>query len=251
MSLDWVAKIISTVTGKSLSDYCDDNILSPLELKDLAYKIQLHDRTRLVGQHQRLADGTLTLKPYLPNTQYALDNPGVGGLSAWSTALDYLKFLSIFLNQGKGWNGARILSPESITEMLRNQIEHVHTPLHSRFRSSNPFMSYDVTFDPRVKLGWGLAFMLTLDSIPTGRSPGSGTWAGLGNCYYAVDPTRGIASIIMCQNLPFYDTHVLKPWAKAETAVYDALASKDDISAIWNTKFSVLLTCREALRGLP
>lgn len=57
---------------------------------------------------------TRTLPTALPSA-----NPGVGG-SAISTARDYLRFLLMLLNDGT-WEGQRILRPETVRELLRDQ----------------------------------------------------------------------------------------------------------------------------------
>ena len=38
---------------------------------------------------------------------------------------------------------------------------------------------------------WGLAYMISTEQAPTGRSAGSLAWAGLANTYYWLDPASG------------------------------------------------------------
>jgi len=73
--------------------------------------------------------------------------------------------------------------------------------------------------DPRLIVGpaatsGGLGFLITADQVPGKRSPGSLSWGGINNTFFWIDPTRGIAGVIMMQYLPFADAEAL--------AVYDA-----------------------------
>ena len=59
--------------------------------------------------------------------------------------------------------------------------------------------------------------------MPGGRSPGSLAWAGLGNTYFWIDPTKGIAGVILMQLIPFADPKALALLDSFEKAVYGAL----------------------------
>jgi len=70
---------------------------------------------------------------------------------------------------------------------------------------------------------WGLGFLLNPEPGPFGRSANSLTWAGLPNCYYWIDPAKGIAAVILMQLLPSGDLPALKTYAGFEAAVYASL----------------------------
>ena len=61
---------------------------------------------------------------------------------------------------------------------------------------------------------WGLGFLITADDVPGKRSAGSLSWGGINNTYFWLDPSRGVAGVILMQFLPFADPQAL--------AVYDA-----------------------------
>lgn len=71
--------------------------------------------------------------------------------------------------------------------------------------------------------GWGLTFMLA-NSEATGRSKGTGHWAGLANIWWWCDREKGVAGIVASQVLPFGDAKVLGLWAGVEAEVYKGLA---------------------------
>lgn len=58
----------------------------------------------------------------------------------------------------------------------------------------------------------------------TGRSAGTGHWAGLANLWWWCDRENGVAGIICSQILPFVDMKVLGLWAGIEAQVYGALS---------------------------
>lgn len=74
---------------------------------------------------------------------------------------------------------------------------------------------------PGQKQGWGLTFMLS--DGPTGRSAGTGHWAGLPNLYWWCDRAQGLAGIICSQILPFADPQVLGLWVALESGIYKGL----------------------------
>ena len=62
--------------------------------------------------------------------------------------------------------------------------------------------------------------MVNEEPGPDGRGAGSLAWAGLGNCYYWLDPKAGVAGVILMQILPFADPRALEVFSAFERAVY-------------------------------
>jgi CubicO group peptidase (beta-lactamase class C family) len=90
-------------------------------------------------------------------------------------------------------------------------------------KTAVPHLSQDAEFFPGMVKKWGLGFMLSTEPVPGGRSAGSLAWAGLGNTYFWIDPSRGIAGVILMQLLPFADPKALALLDAFERAVYGAL----------------------------
>ena len=86
-----------------------------------------------------------------------------------------------------------------------------------------PGYSNDVDMLPGIEKTWGLACMINQDQASTGRSAGSLSWAGLANCYYWIDPARGIGGAYMTQILPFVDAKSYGLYLDFESAVYSNL----------------------------
>ena len=70
---------------------------------------------------------------------------------------------------------------------------------------------------------WGLGFQLAAEKLPNRRTPGSGTWAGIFNTHFFIDPKREIGVVVMMQTLPFYDEASMTVYAGVEEAVYGNL----------------------------
>ena len=96
--------------------------------------------------------GADTLKLFLelfPCTTAAEFQSGGGGLS--STAADYLKIITCFLNEGVGANGARILKAETVKMMFQNSLTpELTAKLENPVESSRAELSNTI---PNLQLG--------------------------------------------------------------------------------------------------
>ena len=90
----------------------------------------------------------------------------MGGGGLYSTALDYLKFVRMILDAGRG-NGNQVLKPETVAAMSSNQIGDLRVrPL----RTAIPSLSNDAEFFPGLPKTWGLSFMINEeDARPAAR----------------------------------------------------------------------------------
>src|SRR3712207_1375615 len=118
IGIDWAGLAVEAVTGQRLEEVLRERILGPLGMEDTAFRIGEAQRARLASMHARGPDGRLSAIPFeVP--QDPEFHMGGGGL--YGTAPDYLRFCRMVLNGGT-LDGARILSPETVAEMGRNQI---------------------------------------------------------------------------------------------------------------------------------
>jgi CubicO group peptidase (beta-lactamase class C family) len=216
VNIDWVGLLVEAFSGQRLDAYFRDHIFTPLGMKDSDFLPTDAMRARQTHYHQRGADGALTSQP--------LETPftpeffaGGGGL--YSTASDYLTFTRMILNNGR-FNGARILKPETVAMMNRNQIGDIEAGI---LKTTTPARSADVDFFPGISLKWGLGYMINVQPGPNGRSAGSLTWAGIFNTYYWIDPKRRVTGVIMMQLLPFADPTAVAVYGRYENAVYGTM----------------------------
>jgi CubicO group peptidase (beta-lactamase class C family) len=216
INIEWVGRIVETVSGQTLDVYFRDKIFAPLGMQDTAYITPAEQRARLASVHQRQADGTLVPQPLeTPSTPEFWS--GGGGL--YSTGQDYLTFLQMLLHEGS-FNGVRLLRPEMVALMGQNHIGNLPAGV---LKTANPARSNDVDFFPGAEVRWGLGYMLNMQPGPSGRSAGTVSWAGIFNTYYWLDPVQRVTGLILTQILPFADQRAVKVYGQFERGVYDAL----------------------------
>ncbi|MCW3475773.1 serine hydrolase domain-containing protein [Limobrevibacterium gyesilva] len=216
INTDLVGKVVEAASGQLLDEYLRDHVLGPLGMHDTGVTLSSAQRARQARMHARQEGGSLTPMEF-PVGQ----GPSffMGGGALCGTGRDYLRFLRMMLNGGT-LDGTRLLSPRTVAEMARNQIGDISVvPM----RSATPATTNDADFFPGMEKKWGLGFLINTQQAPTGRSAGSLAWAGLGNTYYWIDPTAGVAGVILMQMLPFADEQALDVFAGFERAVYAAI----------------------------
>ena len=219
-STDVVGRLIEVVSGQKLEDYFRQHIFEPLKMDDTSYNVPEAKGPRLVAQQQRAGDkmdGAIVLQSPQPGLTIAAPIGG-GGLA--STASDYGRFVGMFLNNGE-LDGARVLKAETVALMGQNHIGAVSVPA---LKSALP-RSADFTFIADGRDKWGLGFLITTDQVPGKRSPGSLSWGGINNTFFWIDPSRGIAGVIMMQYLPFADANALATYDVFERGAYQLVTA--------------------------
>ena len=216
ISIDWIGKLVETVSGQSLGTYMQENIFRPLGMTSTGYRITPDMEARRATIHQREKDGTLT-PTELVRQQEPVREPGGGGL--YSSADDYLRLIRMILNDGTE-NGQQVLQPETVQLMAQNAMGDIRVVM---LETTNPSRSLDAEFFPGLPKSWGLSFMINEETAPTGRPAGSLAWAGIQNTFFWIDPARGIGGVYLTQILPFVDDKALSVFYEFETAVYETI----------------------------
>jgi len=203
--------VVEAISGQTIDAYLESRILTPLGMQDTSYLVPTTKYPRVVAVNARGTDGKFIERP-TPATLPATVQ-GDGGL--YGTASDYGLFLRMLLNRGRLGN-TRILSEESARTMLKSHTGKVMVQLQE---------SANLTLSKNFPVGagkdrWGLGFQLAAEKLPNRRRPRSGTWAGIFNTHFFIDPSREIGVVVMMQTLPFYDEASMTVYAGVEEAVY-------------------------------
>ncbi len=217
VSTDWVGLAVEAASGQRLDVYVAEHITGPLGMTDSGFDLTDEQRSRLAALHARQGDGGLAPFPIRIGGSPRDEFFGGGG-GMYGTAGDYLRFARMILNGGT-LAGARILSPESVAEMGRNQIGDLRA---GTMKTVVPAFSHEIDVFPGMDSKWGLGFLINPDAGPNGRAAGSLAWAGIANTYYWIDPASGIAAVLLMQFLPFGDPAALEVYAAFERLVYAA-----------------------------
>jgi CubicO group peptidase (beta-lactamase class C family) len=212
IGIDWAGQAVEAVSGLKLDAYFQRYITGPLGMEDTGFRPPAEQAPRRAAMHKRMPDGTLAVIPFEPRPAPEFL---AGGAGLYSTAPDYLAFMRMILN-----NGADLLTPETIAAMSTNQIGALRA---GEIGTANPELTAAADFYPGMASKWGYGFLLNPDKGPFGRSAGSLAWAGLPNCYYWIDPAKGLGAVILMQVLPSGDLGALKTFAGFESALYASL----------------------------
>jgi CubicO group peptidase (beta-lactamase class C family) len=219
-SIDWVGRIVESVSDEPLEAHFKKYIFEPLGMKDTTFEITAAQHAREAGGHRRQPDGSLKAEPIepAPNPR-APPRHHSGGGGIYSTAPDYLMLIRMLMHGGT-FDGVRILKPETVALMGQNQIGAVEAGI---LKTTRPQVSNDVDFFHGISLKWGFGHMINMQPVPEARSAGSLTWAGIYNTYYWIDPKKRVAAVFMTQVLPFADERALRTYRQFERGIYAAV----------------------------
>jgi methyl acetate hydrolase len=215
--VDWCGLVVEGIAGERLDAVFKARIFEPLGMNDTGFLLSDSMLARRAAMHQREADGALTP---LDSEPPAEPEVYMGGGALFGTALDYMRFLRMWLNDGACEYG-RVLEAETVELAARNGLGDMKI---KRLPSVDPLLTNEAEFFPGQSKSWSLAFMVNDEQAPTGRPAGSLGWAGLGNLYYWLDRKTGVAGVWTTQIFPFMDPTSVEGFMAFETAVYEGLA---------------------------
>lgn len=221
-NIDWLGLAIEAASGMSLPEYTDKNILKPLGMNDTgASPVPGRDRLFVHYKAHDSLTGSEDFAQNATNTEIS-----GGGAYLYSTMNDFAQLLSTLLNGGRSPVTQNIiLQPNTVRECLFTDSLHSHVErtLLGEIRPSMPSLSNQgslMSTLPVDKRGWSCGLLLNLEDLPTGRKKMSGSWAGLGNLYFWLDPDSRVAGMVCTSMLPFMDPAVLDLLHQVERIVY-------------------------------
>lgn len=219
-NIDWAGQVVEGIAGKRLGEVMQDRIFAPLGMTDTAFTMTPAMRARMARIHKRTADGGLDAMPDFELPQ----DPEVhmGGHGLYSTTLDYMHFIRMWLNDGMG-PGGRVLKAETVAMAAQNHLGDLKV---KSLPGVIPWLSNEAEFFPGMPKSWALTFMLNDETAPTGRPAGALAWAGLANLYYWIDRQNGVGGFWATQILPFADATSVVGYLDLEAAVYAAMAGR-------------------------
>lgn len=213
IGIDWLGQVVEKVDGRTIDQFCREEILEPLGMRDTRFEIDPDWGDRLAGVKIRGGDGMFSGVAVAPPAKpefYGM------GHALYSTAPDYMKFLRMYLNGGE-LDGAKILSQKAVDTYLQSQIGSVKIPI---MKTAHPQMAADVDLFPGCPKSHSMGFVRTDEDVPGMRSAGSQTWAGLMNTHYWFDPASNVAGVLMTQSLPFAEPRFMQNYYAFEREAY-------------------------------
>jgi len=183
--IDVLGRIVEVAGGMPFDEFLWKRVLDPLGMKDTSFWIAPEKESRWAHPYRwneqtgKLEETTI---PYLYKT-FVTDRqrPPLGGAGLFSTAEDLARFYQMMLNRGS-LNGKRILKPETVAEMTRNQTG---------------------VLTARPGMPWGLGFCVVEDpaKMPANSilSPGSFGHGGAFSTQSWADSASNLIWILMFQ----------------------------------------------------
>lgn len=181
--LDVLGYFVELMSGKPFDQFLRQRIFDPLGMDDTWFYLPPEKHHRLVAVQQKVNGKWQPFTHELFDADYPVHGAKSffsGGAGLSSTAMDYAKFLQMYLNMGS-YNGKRILSRTTVQSIMGNQIG-------------------DLWADgPKY---YGLAFgVVNEKGADMGGEGGEGTfdWGGYFNTQYFADPQEQLIGILMKQ----------------------------------------------------
>ncbi|MDE0230532.1 MAG: serine hydrolase [Spirochaetaceae bacterium] len=213
VAADVVGRLVEVASGQRFDEFLRQRIFAPLGMVDTDFFCPPHKADRLAEMYGPDPAGGI-----MP-----VDAPQGGTVSSFSfrerprflscggglvsTGPDYLRFC-LMLAGGGALGGVRLLRPETVARMTRNQLPAALLPIRKA-----PQERYD-------GLGFGLGFSVRV--APSGFVPGAEVgeygWIGGASTEFTVSPRSGLVIITLTQFMPF------SPLSRmVKKIVYDAL----------------------------
>ncbi len=216
VSMDIEGYIVEKLSGKSLPDFMQENIYTPLGMKDAGFFVPAEKRSRFVTLYGTDKDGNMVLPdehgPIPPNPYSEKPAMASGGGGMVSTAEDYYRFAQMLGNHGE-LDGKRILAPGTVHLMGSN-----HVPLELLTGQ------YGIgAQNMRPGFGYGYNCAVVFDPDEANLPDGKGTffWDGAAGTWFWVDPTNDIVFVGMIQR--FLGPHSPNLQYESRATVYGAL----------------------------
>jgi len=218
VSVDVQGYLVEVLSGMKFSEFLEQRLFAPLDMKDTAFKINAGNKDRLTqlykpecvtadnyfspatGSGLEVADAFISAG-YIYGGKF---ESGGGGLVA--TARDYMRFSQMMLNGGV-LDGVRILSPKTVDLMRTNHIGDMGLGFG------------------RKGVGFGLDFAVVLNPGEVGEvsSVGEYNWGGAAGTRFWIDPQEQLIGLFMVQSIP----HRTRLAGDFKVMTYQALVEKE------------------------
>ena len=192
VSVDVLGRVVEVVSGMSLDDYFSENLFKPLGMRDTGFFVPEESMVRFATNYSSDGSGHLQVADAPASSRFS-SRPKMlsGGGGLVSTIGDYLQFSQMMMNGGE-FSGTRILTPESVAQMTRNQLPSKAIPI-------------GVGGSKMPGVGFGLGFSVVVREQRRASVPllGEYGWDGMASTHYWSSPASGLSVVVLTQVMPF------------------------------------------------
>ena len=225
--IDWAGVMVSRATGKSLEDYMQENIWRPLKMSSTTFYPERYPALlpRLAAMAVRdESSGNLSRGVDNPLRAYMSVREGGGG-GSFSTANDYIKFLSaltaptgqcpLFMHES---TRTTMFAP-NLSPAAKRGLMEMHKSPEAFGLAGNVPIGTDLDF--------GLGGIINTEKVgETGRARGTMQWGGLPNLMWFVSREDGVCGAYFSQLLPSGDHRSFDLFQQYESAVVREFAQR-------------------------
>ncbi|MBV5270957.1 MAG: beta-lactamase family protein [Afipia sp.] len=181
-STDILGRVIEVVSGKTLSAFLSERILSPLQMNETGFHTAQGNASRIAQPFPAdpwTGDKVTLFDPLeIPKME-----SGGGGLV--STAMDYARFCQMLLGGG-ALDGTRVIGRTTLALMASNHLApHVKVESH--------------LLPPGHGFGLGFAVRTDEGLAPYAGSVGQFFWSGVAGTFFWIDPKEDLFAIFLSQ----------------------------------------------------
>ena len=186
-STDILGRIIEIVSGKSLLQFEQDNLLGPLGMTNTSFFVTDP------AKHKMLAQPVPNDRDFRVGYE---SNPAVerkwqsGGGGMVSTMADYARFLQMLFNGGS-FEGRQYLSPKAFDLMTSDYVGPGFSVAHDGFYYPGDGFGFGLGFGVRIAPGNA--------KPPPPGSLGELKWDGAGGCYFVIDRKQDMFFVLLEQ----------------------------------------------------
>jgi CubicO group peptidase (beta-lactamase class C family) len=214
VATDILGRLVEAVSGQPLDEFFAEHIFGPLDMADTGFHVDEQRHSRLAALYAMAPGLTEPVRYDQLGERYkrpARWPSGGGGLV--STTRDYTRFSWMLLRGGE-LDGARLLSPRTVSYMTRN-----HLPGNADLQQFGRPLYAETRYDG-VGFGLGFAVMLDPAAAKTVSTEGEFNWGGMASTAFWVDPAEHLTVVFMTQLMPS-STYPIR--AQLRQLVYQAI----------------------------
>ena len=204
VGIDVLGAVIEQITKKKLSEYLDEIIFTPLNMRNTTFSLspdQLKQTADLYLVATPAQQASLNYDSEIPwklvkypgtigSTKPACDSGG-GGL--WASIDDYAIYLTMIANDGE-LDGVRVLSKESVVEHLKDQTTQL-MPEAFRRGFGEDASSY-------MKFSAGFGRKLDVDTATGAETVDYYFWGGAANTFFWMDKENNTVGVFATHLMP-------------------------------------------------